>query len=1070
MVLHVRIGLCSLLMGSLLSLGSLFAQTPAPPEKPGRVANLDAFIEDPTVYAQNQEPTHAPRTVPYPSIEAARRANAFGTELEVRWSRSPYFQLLNGIWAFAFFERPTAVPESYEDVDWETIRVPKSWQTAGYDQLIYRNTPLTWEGTDRATNTTPPKVPEDYNPVGVYRRSFTVDEHWRNRRTFLHFEGTKQAYFVWVNGTYVGYDQGSATPAEFDVSDVLNYGDQNRITVQVYRFSDGEALETQDAVRFSGIHRSVYLFSKPRTHVQDLSVRTELEDSQETGRLTVEATVTGEGGAERYTLTGHLFGPGGGQVKTLTETATVSGETTLSLDTDVANPALWSAESPTLYDLGVTLAPEGEEPVEALVESVGFREYTVSDGLFRVNGEPVNVRGMNRPEHHHEHGRHVPFETLRGDIEMMKRHNINAVRTAHYPNDPSLYALADEYGLYVQDEVNVETHWNVELVNQQPAYHDQMVERFRRMMLRDRNRPSIFTWSTGNEAGFGPAHEQMAAFARDLPGAYLLYHQDNANATAPYSPIAGDRYPSVDDLLAIPGEMDKPLIMGEYRHAFGNGMGSFHTFWDVIQPPDSTPPDSLRAFQGGFIWDWADQTVERPEKPPFQRAGVTDGVVRGDRTPYPELEAVKEGHQPLAVSPVDVTAGRVEIGNQFDFTSLSDYEVRWRLSADGETLQSGELALNLPPGEWTEATIPFERPDLKAGTEYWLTVSLHEGSETPYSDAGYPVATERLKVPFDVPAAPSIDVSTLPSVSVTESPRAVTVTGDDFEYVLSKDTGTLSALTYQGTDVLSEGPMLNLWRAPTLVDAQGYWGTPVEEWRVAGLHDPTVESQSVAVQEAEGAVRIDVESRLHGAGAPRASVSYSYTILGSGDVLLTVEARPTDSLRAAVSSLPRLGVEFGVPTSFDRVQWYGRGPGGSFPDRPGGMQPGVYEGTVADQFEPVVPPQTNGVKTDTRWAALTNENTGLLVYGDSTMAFGVNPFANLSTADHLESLRKGDSLAVTLDHALMGAGTKFHPPVASTRVPPEATRFRVIFRPYDPKEEAPAVLSKRRFSLPEALQ
>ncbi len=1058
-------------IGSFFLSSPVFAQTPTPPDAPGRVENLDAFIENPTVFAQNQEPTHAPRTIPYPSVEAARRANEFGTELEDRWRQSPYFQLLNGTWAFAFYERPTAVPETYETVEWETIRVPTSWQTAGYDQLVYKNTPLTWTGIEQATDTRPPEVPNEYNPVGVYRRSFTVTSDWQNRRNFLHFEGTKQAYFVWVNGTYVGYDQGSATPAEFDVTDQLRYGGENQITVQVYRFSDGEALETQDAVRFSGIHRSVYLFSKPSTYLQDLAVRATLDDTYETGTVTVDATVVNEGKSGEYVVTGQLFGPDGESVQTFSQPARVTRDSaTVTLETTVDDPALWSAESPTLYELGLTISPEEGTPLEAMVESVGFRDYAVTDGLFRINGEPVNIHGMNRPEHHHKHGRHVPFETLLRDVKMMKRHNIDAVRTAHYPNDPSLYAIADEYGLYVQDEVNVETHWDVELVNKQPEYHAQMVERFRRMMQRDRNRPSIFTWSTGNEAGFGPAHEQMAAYAQRLPGSYVLYHQDNANATAPYSPIAGERYPSVERLLAIPDGTEKPLIMGEYRHAFGNGTGSLHTFWEDIQPPEPNPSDSLRALQGGFLWDWADQTVERPDQPPFLRSGVTDGVVDGDRTPYPELSAVKEAHEPLAVDPVDRTAGRVNVGNQFDFTNFSAYELRWELSADGESLQSGTLDLALPPGEWTEISVPFDQPELERGTDYWLTLTLHQASETPYADAGYPVATERLKIPFDVPAAPIVQSVDLPGLSITESEGAIVVSGDDFEYSFDERRGTLASLVYRGTDVLAEGPRLNLWRAPTLVDNKGYWGSPAADWRSAGLDSLTHETQSVEVTEAPGTVRLTVESTVRGAGDPQADVTYEYTVLGSGDLLVTTDFRPTDSLRAAVSSLPRVGLSFGVPSSYEHVHWYGRGPGGSFPDRPGGMRPGVYEGTVADQFEPVRPPQTHGLKTDTRWGTVANGSTGLLAVADSNFSFGVDPFSNLAEAKTLDSLRHSDTLSVTLDHSVMGVGTKFHPPVESALLPPERMRFRIRLRPYDVGEEKPSALAKRRFSLPKGME
>lgn len=1063
--------LCLLLVTEVHAQSGAAADAPTEPDAPGRIQNLAAFIEDPTVYAQNQEPTHSPRTIPYSTIDAARAANDSGTELETRWSHSPFFQLLNGTWAFSFYERPALVPDTYEQVEWETIRVPKSWQTAGYDRLVYRNTPLTWTGLDGAADTRPPEVPDDYNPVGVYRRLFTVSSDWRQRRTFLHFEGVKQAFFVWVNGTYVGYDQGSATPAEFDVSSALNYGEENRITVQVYRFSDGEALETQDCVRFSGIHRSVYLFSKPRVHVQDVAVRATLNETYDTGTLTVDATLRNHGTEGPYTVKGRLFGPEGQQLTTMVDTIRVSDASeAVTLEAEVSDPHLWTAETPALYELGVSLHSNSGDETEAMVESVGFREYEVSDGLFRVNGTPVTIRGVNRPEHHHRHGRHVPFETLRSDVEMMKRHNINAVRTAHYPNDPSLYVLADEYGLYIQDEVNVETHWDVELVNKQPAYHPQMLERFQRMILRDRNRPSIFTWSTGNEAGFGPAHEQMAEYAQNLPGSYLLYHQDNENATASYSPIAGTRYPSVDLLRELPGTTEKPVIMGEYRHAFGNGMGSFDTFWELIQPSEPTAPDSLTSLQGGFIWDWADQTVLRPGEAPFLRADVTDGVVDGDRTPYPELAAVKEGHQPLSVHPVDLASGRVAVGNHFHFTNLSAYEVRWSLSADGDVLESGSSPLDVPPGEWTETTIPFAKPELDAGTTYWLTVRLHLATDRRYANAGFEVARERLRVPLDVPPAPTVSDVGHPPVFIDESDGIVTVTGESFEYRFEEVAGGLTSMNYAGTELLRVGPRLNLWRAPTLVDSRGYWGALAPEWRAAGLHRTEHDTRTLEVDATEQGARIEVESTVWSGAAPRAHVRYQYLVLGSGDASLTVDVEPTDSLREAVSSLPRIGLQLAMPASFDRVEWFGRGPGGSFPDRSGGMQPGVYRGSVSEQFEPVRPPQTNGLKTDTRWAALANgEKAGLLAFTDSTVTFGVDPFENLGQAKHLGALKKGDAVSVTLDHLLMGAGTKFHPPPADVQVPPRPVHFRIALRPYDPSEEDPVELAKRRFEGLESL-
>ena len=1065
--------------------GPAAAQTPAAPGPPGRVDDLDAYIEDPTVYAQNQEPAHAPRTVPYETVEAARAANQFGIELEARWDRSPYFKLLNGTWNFAFYERPAAVPADHSATNWDQIRVPRSWQTAGYDEIVYTNKKLTWTQIAEATDTTPPEVPDDYNPVGVYRRSFKAPQAWNRRRTFVHFEGVKQAFFVWVNGTYVGYDQGSATPAEFDVSEALDYGGENQVTVQVYRFSDGEALETQDAVRFSGIRRSVYLFSKPPAHVRDMAVRTALGGAYETGRLTVDATLANDGAdGGAYTVTGRLFGPEGTPVATLSETATVAGgaEETVTLAAQVDDPALWSAEKPHLYELGLSLTPTGRRtPTEAMVESVGFVEYEVSGGQFRVNGEPVNIRGVNRPEHSFRHGRHVPFETTREDARLMKRHEIDAIRTAHYPNDPSLYALADEYGLYIQDEVNVETHWNKKLVQEQPAYHGQMVERFRRMVQRDRNRSSIFTWSTGNEAGFGPAHRQMAEYARSLPGSYVLYHQ-NSEGTAPYSPLAGARYPTIGRLYRMARTLDKPLVMGEYRHAFGNGMGGFDVFWDGIQPPYPNPPAHYDKLQGGFGWDWADQTVARPgDRPPFQRNGTTDGLVAADRTPYPELDAVKAGHEPFAVRGLNPEKGRIEIGNHYDFTNLAERTVRWTLSraGSGETLQQGTLDLSLPPGQWTEATIPLEPPEHpEPGADHWLTVQVRLAEDRPYAEAGHVVGAERLPVSFGASPPPPTRAARMPPVSVDSSggKGPVTITGEGFSYTFDRARGTFASLARGGTEVLAGGPRLTLWRPPTLPDDRPYAGAPAPRWRAAGLDDLTRTVQSVNVAETDaGPVRIVAESTVEGRDTTRAEVTYEYLVLGSGDVVTTVEMKPTPALEAAVTTLPRIGVKMDVPRAMDHVRWYGRGPGGSFPDRTGGQLPGVYEGGVADQFEPVVPPQANGLKTDTRWAALTRGGSaataGLaLLAVDSTLTFGTNRFANLAEADHRAELRPAEVLTVTLDHRMKGVGTKFHPPPERGLVPPEPARFRVVLRPYDTVEHDPEKLWQRQLMLPNAFR
>ncbi|ESP87025.1 glycoside hydrolase family 2 TIM barrel-domain containing protein [Candidatus Halobonum tyrrellensis] len=602
------------------------AAAPTTSDGPGAVSNLAAYIEEPTTFAENQEPPRVHTAVPFDSVTAAREANTPFTALESRLGESDRFRSLNGEWAFAFHPRPAAVPDSYASTDWDTITVPSCWQTEGYDEYVYRNTQLTWEGLDRATNTTPPQVPDDYNPVGTYRRTFSVPDDWDGRRTFVNFEGVKQAFFLWVDGEYVGYNQGSMTAAEFDLTDYVAAGSEHSLTVQVYRFSDGEALETQDMFRFSGIYRSVYLYSTPQVRLRDFFVRTDLDDDYEDATLRVDAELANYTGSAQgsHTVRGHLFDDDGAEVTTFEASATVGPDgATLSTSAPVSDPDTWTAETPTLYTLVLEHLAPGENgtggsvsTAEAMFEPVGFREFSIADDQFRVNGQPVDIRGVNKHEHHPEHGRHVPLETVMEDFELMKSHNVNSFRCSHYPNDPSTYYLADEYGLYVQDEINVETHWNTNLLGETDAWDAQAFERFRRMVQSEKNRPSIFTWSTGNEAGLHDVHYEMAEYVtgededgdgdagKGVDPTRFLYHQDNADGfgggfggTAEYSPIAGPRYPAPDAMrAAIDADPEgEPIIMGEYAHAMGNSGGLFHDFWEWAQPDHRTVTETVFA-------------------------------------------------------------------------------------------------------------------------------------------------------------------------------------------------------------------------------------------------------------------------------------------------------------------------------------------------------------------------------------------------------------------------------------------------------------------------------------------
>ncbi|WP_424002162.1 glycoside hydrolase family 2 TIM barrel-domain containing protein [Haloarcula salina] len=742
------------------------------PGGPGRIENLDAYIEDPEVFEQNREPTHVSTTIPYGSVGAARDADEPFTALEDRWADSAYFRLLDGEWGFQFYERPADVPDSFGSDGWDTISVPSVWQTEGYGQRIYTNTGITWDEyePDLDGNLDPTAgdiaVP-DTNPVGVYRRSARVPSDWGDREVFLHFEGVKQAYFVWVDGTYVGFQQGSMTSGEFDITDHVTPGEDHAITVQVYRFSDAEAIENQDMFRYSGIFRSVYLYSTPTVHVRDFYARAGLDEDYADGRLRVDAEVanfTGESQGN-HTVRAHLFDPDGSPVETLSETVDVGAEGgTVALETTVSDPETWSAEHPNLYSVVVELVAS-ESTAEALFEKVGFRTYETTRGSrgaqVLVNGESVNVRGVNRHETTPESGRTVSLDRMREDIELFRRYNGNAVRTSHYPNDPTFYRLADEYGLYVQDEVNVETHWWEGLLANTEVFHDQAVSRFRRMVLRDRNHASIFSWSTGNEAGTGGEHLAMAALAMDsdeyLPadtsdvtGAStvdsfdgptqglapdrIMYHQPNGGGwDVEYSDMLGPRYASVDTLLSVGdgsyiGDGERPVVMGEYNHAMGNSLGLVHAMWsEYIQPDARRARDTTGAGNDAVLVGDPTVDVGRSEGQvtlgPDDSLEVPDLDLADFETPSFTLAVTFTGLRPN--TEVDL----VSRGEDYRLTAREGGHIELSL---GDASVSGKPQGRLDPDEWHTVVAACSADTLALyldGTE--LAATSHSLSTVP---------------------------------------------------------------------------------------------------------------------------------------------------------------------------------------------------------------------------------------------------------------------------------------------------------------------------------------------------
>ena len=1012
------------------------------------------------------------------------------TEPEDRWQTSEYFRLLNGEWSFCWAEKPADVPDRLGSAgNWDTISVPSVWQLEGYDRPIYRNHALTWEDIpELETEPDPPTVPSSFNPVGTYRRTAEIPAEWGpDRRTYLHFEGVKSAFFVWIDGEYVGYDQGSMTPSEFDVTDALDPGEEHTLTVQVFRFSDGSYLETQDMLRFSGIFRSVYLYSKPAVHLRDFFVRTAFDATYEDATLSIDVDLAAEFDLSEYDRTdewqvvGHLFDGARASVATVDDVMTPVDDTSTTLETVVERPDKWSAEQPALYLLVLELrAPDGSVR-EAIPQRIGFREFDIREGQLRLNGEPITIRGVNRHEHDPETGRTVSYERARAELRMMKRNNVNAVRASHYPNDLAAYELADELGLYVVDEANVETHFNMNFVNEAPAFHDAYVRRFERMVEHHKNFASIFAWSTSNEAGEGPAHEEMAAYSRERDPTRFVYHQGSGEApyeqfhesmtgTAPFADISGPRYPVPYTLVQHEAVEERPLVMGEYAHALCNSLGFQDAFWDLVR--------SVDGIQGGFIWEWCNQTLAGDvvvggegvdwwfDDDPF----LLDGVVFSDLTPQPELRQVKKTQQPFSFDAIAPREGVFTVTNEHDFTDLGAFETRWELAVDGRVVQTGTLDLAVPPSHTRGVIVPFERLKLDPGAECHLTLRVELSDATDWAPAGHEVGFEQFEIPFDAsdPERPSADTHS--PVTVEEIGEWIEFVGERFRYRFDTTQCAFDEFSYDDTVVATDGPLFGCYRVPVAnegrIDSATQWGYDNEtEWEQLGLDALTHDVVDHTV------TRLGTDCvRLTGIAVVRNpdgdalfDIRYRHTVFGDGVVATDIDVDATETLRESLDSwLPRLGVQFDLPVTTSAVEWFGRGPAETYPDRKTGSEVGRYAGDIDDQFVPYRLPSDNGNKTDVRWASVTGDgDVGVAVYGDQPFNLRFDGFENLATATRLEELAPKDGATMFVDAAVSGVGGTPVRPLTEYRLRPNPVSFSFAVHPYDTTADDPGDIARR---------
>ena len=1014
--------------------------------------------ENPQLVAVNRFPAHA-TGLPFADEEGALSRDA---------QRTPWYRSLNGDWKFHYAPNPDSLLDGFfhEDHDttgWDDIAVPGNWMLQGYDKPIYCNVKMPIPNT-------PPFVPQKDNPTGLYRREFDLPADWEGRRIILTFGGVESAFYVWVNGQKVGFSKDSRLPAEFEITEYVRPG-KNTVVTEVIRWSDGSFLEDQDHWRFAGMYREVMLTALPEIYLADVFAKPELDDRYADGTLRVTARI---GGAPEqaggYKVEMQLFDAEGQPVFP----GYVSGDfkftnwdpNELTLSAPVPAPQKWTHETPYLYTLVVALRDAQGQAVQWYSHRVGFRKIEIKNRELLINGKAVLIKGVNRHEHDEKLGKVTTPEMMLADILLMKTYNINAVRTCHYPNDERWYDLCDEYGIYVWDEANIETHSVYNRLCNEPEWRNAFLERGVRMVERDKNHASIITWSLGNESGYGPNHDAIAGWIRGYDPSRIVHYEGTMRRGWDEGHIASDlvcpMYPAIERIVdyALNPNYKRPLIMCEYAHAMGNSVGNLKEYWEAIE--------QYHGLQGGFIWDWVDQGLLKTDEKGVRYwayggdFGDTindmnfciNGLIFPDRTIHPPMVEFKKLIQPVGVKALDLAQGKLEITNKHDFVTLTALSGSWELSVDGEVVQRGPLpVMSTRPGFSETISVPFSRPRLGPGAECFLNLRFTLAADTSWAKAGHEVAWEQFKLPFTA-SEPALVPAAGPALTVREDGVGITVEGERFALTFDRQSGHLSRYTYQGEELLQSGPALNAWRAPT--DNDGFkWRDDgdrklLAQWLQVGLDKLESRLEKLECsQSGQGAVTIRALHTLQAAGIEAGFChAVTYTVLGGGEVLMDQEVQPF----GALPNLPRLGVTLTMPAGFEQFTWLGRGPQESYVDRKAGVAVGRYSGTVDEQYVPYIMPQENGNKTDVRWAALSNGRVGLLAAGEPLLEVSVSHYsaADLYQCLHTNELTRLDETIFNLDLAQCGLGGNSCGPRTLDKymLPAALYRFSILFQPF----------------------
>ena len=964
--------------------------------------------QDPEVNATGREPMR--------SESFAFKKGENGTGKLDRKNSANYLSL-NGNWKFNWVNDATDRPtdfwaKNFNDKGWDTIKVPGMWELNGYGDPIYVNQQYPWENYFKNN---PPYVPTQENHVGTYRREIKVPADWKGKEIFAHFGSVTSNIYLWVNGKYVGYSEDSKLEAEFNLTKYIVPGQENLICFQVFRWCDGSYLEDQDFWRLSGVGRDCYLFARSKSRIDDIRVTPDLTNNYTDGKLDIDLKLTG---GKPATLT---LKDADGKV-VAEQKVSKSGKTTI----EVANPKKWTAETPYLY----TLTAETDD--EMIPIPVGFRKIELKDAQVLVNGKPVLFKGADRHELDPDYGYVVSPERMLQDIELMKKLNINAVRTCHYPDDELWYELCDKYGLYVVAEANVESHgmgYKEKTLAKNESYHKAHLERNERNVRRNFNHPSVIFWSLGNEAGYGPNFEDAYDWVKTFdPSRACQYEQARQDGkTDVFCPMYYD-YNGMETYGKDP-KAGKPLIQCEYAHAMGNSEGGFKEYWDLIRKYPS--------LQGGFIWDFVDQGLRAKDENGIEYYAYggdynnfdgsdnnfcDNGLVSPDRVPNPHADEVRYFYQNVWTTPVDVKAGKFSVYNENFFKDLSDLNLDWTLLKDGKPVRTGRISeLNVAPGATAEIAIPYGNTE--GDGEWLLNVAYTLKESDNMLPAGHAVARQQLAVCGDYMAFSTEETELTKVPEIIDNHNSIlSIKGEDFAIEFNKHTGYMTKYVVNGKDMIAKGGALtpNFWRAPTDNDFGAGLQLKYEAWR-----NPEIKLTELKPLEADGAVEVKANYDMPGV---KGKLMLSYAIASDGTVKVVENFIPTEG--ADVSNMFRFGMQMQMPEEYDAIEYYGRGPIENYSDRNHSTFLGIWNQSVKEQFYPYIRPQETGTKTDVRyWKQLNAAGNGLEFEAAEPFSISALNYSIESLDDypekkqsHGQQVKPADYTNICIDKVQMGLG------------------------------------------------